>query len=414
MSVLACVLSTGEELLFGSTIDTNGAEISRALLRIGIRTKLRLTVGDQEDAIINGLKQGLNEADIVIMTGGLGPTDDDLARTAVSKLLNIPLEKDSDAEAHIIDVLTKVGLRVEKNELRQAYIPEGSTVIANEYGTAAGFGLKIERDGSPKLLFALSGVPVEMRQMLEDGVIPLIEQTFSESLRPIFIHRINTMGYSESEVQRIVHSIKIPKDVSVAYKAAEYIVSVIFYGEEESRLKNTAEEFKSLISKHKFLSEGEVTVQEALFAALKKRRATIAVAESITGGLVMDKITDVPGVSEFLKGGIVAYSPDSKTALLGVSETTIRDKTVYSKEVALEMARGAKARFGVDYSVSTTGVAGPVDISPEAPAGLCFIAVCGKNGETVRQFRIPGDRRTVRIRAANVAINLLRLAVLSN
>ncbi|MCX7703841.1 MAG: CinA family nicotinamide mononucleotide deamidase-related protein [Planctomycetota bacterium] len=413
MSISACVVTTGEELLFGTTLDTNGTELSRRLLSLGVHTKLRLTVGDKMADITNAIKQGLQEADIVVVTGGLGPTDDDTTRESIAHLLNLSLERDYEAESHLKDVLSKVKVSIGESELKQAKVPERSIVIPNRHGTAAGFALEVCVEGSSKLIFALSGVPFEMRQMFEDSVAPLIEQKFAGRLHPLSIRRINTIGYSESEVQGLVHSLKIPDTVSVAYKASDYIVSVMFYSEEEKEVERTAESFRQLLDRRKFLSEGDVSIQEALLAALKTGKGTFAIAESFTGGLIMDRVTSVPGISEFFKGGVVAYAADSKTALLGVSEKTIREKRLYSEEVALEMARGVKRLFGADFSVATTGVAGPADVSPDAPAGLCVVAVCGKSSEYVKRFRIPGDRQTVKSRASNIAINLLRLAFLS-
>jgi len=295
--------------------------------------------------------------------------------------------------------------------MRQALIPQTATVIPNEYGTASGFHLKLTTEGGGRHLFCLSGVPLEMRQMLDSFVIPRLKDLFGNRLRPLLLHRFNTIGYSESEVASLVGSLRLPDGVSVSFRASDYIVSVTFYGETEEELDGAVRLFRGAVEPRKLLSEGDVRPQEALFAALMERDVSVAVAESFTGGLITDRITDVAGASDFLRGGIVAYTEDAKTELLGVSEETIREKTVYSEDVALQMAMGVRDVLGADYGLATTGVAGPSDVSPKAPAGLCFFAVCGKTSKLTKKMRIPGDRRGVKRRAANVAMNLLRLAV---
>jgi len=405
------VISTGDELLLGDVVDTNGAEISRRLAAVGLRTVLRITVGDDESSLKSALGDAVGRADVVVMTGGLGPTDDDLTRFVVSDFFSLPLVVNEEAQKRIMSVLSRVGVSVGEAEMRQALIPRTATVIPNEHGTASGFYLKSEMEGGKRHFFCLSGVPFEMRQMLDSFVIPTLKNFFGNRLRPLLLHRFNTIGFSESEVASLVRSLKLPEGVSVSYRASDYIVSVTFYGETEKALDEAVRLFRGAVEPKKLLSEGDVRPQEALFATLKERNASIAVAESFTGGLITDRISDVAGASDFLRGGIVAYTEGAKTELLGVSEETIKEKTVYSEEVAIQMARGVRDVFEADYGLATTGVAGPSDVSPKAPAGLCFFAICGKKTELVRRMRIVGDRRAIKRRAANVAMNLLRLAV---
>lgn len=405
------VISTGDELLLGDVVDENSAEVSRHLTHIGLVGALHLTVGDDKKAIGDAIRYALNRADVVVTTGGLGPTDDDFTRSAVSELFSLPLKTDEEAEEDIRSLLSRIGGAVSEAELRQALIPQTAMRIPNEHGTASGFALTLQNAQGRRHLFCLSGVPFEMKQMLVSSVVPMLKREFAERLHPLLTHRLNTIGYSESELASLVLSLKLPSDVSVSYRASDYIVSITFYAEAKSSLEKAVSLLREAVEPARLLSEGDIKIQDALLAVLKERNVTVAVAESFTGGLVADRITDVAGVSKFFRGGVIAYSKEAKTTLLGVSETTIKEGTVYSEDVALKMAKGVKERFGTDYGLATTGVAGPSDASPSAPAGLCFLAVSGKQKEWVKRLNIAGDRRRIKSRAANVAINLLRIAV---
>jgi len=367
---------------------------------------LSRVVADNEALYGEMLHWALAAADVVITTGGLGPTVDDLTRRVVSRVTRKRLVTVKQAEDHIREILGRLGVRVTDAELHQALIPEGAEPIHNRHGTACGFVLKV---GST-WLFSLSGVPHEMEQMFKDGVLPHLKGTG----RPLYWRQFNTMGLSESELQTIIHGVDLPKGVRVAYTSQDFVVSLTVYTHDRKVLDEAASKIKAAIPEKRLVSEGKTALNEALFEALQKSNATVAVAESFTGGLLLDRITDVPGVSDFLKGGVVAYSTEAKKRLLGVSEESIKKHGVYSEEVALEMAKGVAERLGSDFGVGTTGVAGPEDEGPDLPAGLTYVAVWGKGQQKARRFMVPGNRRRVKSRAANIALNMLRLALLKS
>jgi len=400
----AAILASGDELVYGFVEERNSSWLAGRLLDVGIEPVFCGVVADNAALYGETLHWALAATDVVITTGGLGPTVDDLTRQVVARVTGKRLISVSEAEQHIRDVLQKLGVPVRESELRQALIPEGATPIHNRYGTACGFALQVGKTH----LFCLSGVPQEMEQMFEDGVLPLLKGTG----RPLFWRRFNTMGLSESELQAIVRGVALPKGVRVAYTASDYLISLTVYAHNEKLLDESAEKVKSAIPPKRLISEGKKALNEALFEALQAKGATFAVAESFTGGLLLDRITDVAGISAYLRGGVVAYSAEAKSGVLGVAKETIEKFGVYSLEVAEEMARCAAKRFGADFAISTTGVAGPQPAGPGLPAGLAFVGVYGNGTAKARRFTISGPRRSVKSRAANIALNILRLALL--
>lgn len=401
----AAVICSGDELVYGFVEDKNSIWLAGRLLSLGIEPIFHGVIADNAALYGETLHWSLAAADVVITTGGLGPTVDDLTRVVVSRVTGRRLITVKKAEDHIKNLLSRLGVCVTESELRQALIPEGAEPIFNRYGTACGFAVRV---GST-WLFCLSGVPQEMKQMFDEGVLPRLKGTGP----PLYWRRFNTMGLSESELQTIVHSVDLPKGVRVAYTSYDFLVTLTLYTRKKEELEKASEMLKVAIPSEKLVSEGSKALNEALFEALQEAGATVAVAESFTGGLVIDRITDVPGISAFFKGGVVAYSLDAKKELLGVSDKTLKEKGVYSEEVAVEMARGVAERLGAELGVGTTGVAGPDAESPGSPVGLAFIAVWGRGKKWVKRFMIPGSRRDIKSRAANIALNMLRLTTIS-
>jgi len=403
------ILVSGDELLYGLIVDRNADWLARRLLRRGYEPVLVLEVGDDLERYGAALRFAVSAADVVVTTGGLGPTDDDLTRQVVAEVAGAPLERNEEAAEHVKAILERVGVALGRDEMRQALIPAGAEIIPNERGTACGFSLTTKApDGRAVALFSLSGVPGEARQMYETGVEPRLP-----AAAPVVWRRLNTMGLSESALQQTVRSLDLPSEIRVAYQAADYIVSATFYGRDATVVDAAFARLVAAVEPRRVVSEGEVTLSEALLAALRLRSRSVACAESFTGGLAADLITDAAGVSRFFRGGTVAYSAEAKIATLGVRPETVESHGVCSERTALEMARGARRLFRADFAVATTGVAGPDDLGPELPAGSAFFAVVGPDDfvRTLRK-RIPGGRRDVKLRAARTAVNVLRLAVL--
>jgi nicotinamide-nucleotide amidase len=396
------ILSIGDELLTGAVVDTNAAAISAALFGSGFRVERRLTVRDDEAEITAAL-QGLAERhDIVVATGGLGPTSDDVTARAAAKATDRRLILNDEALAHLRSVVPDERLRG-LNE-KQALLPHKCRVIPNPVGTACGFWLTHEGT----LFLFLPGVPREMDRMLADTVVPLLRERFpgEERLRR---RRFTLLGIEEAEVNELLKDIPQPRrGVTLAYRARFPFVEVTVRGEgEAAELFNRAQtETLKKLSDHVVAMDDE-TPEENVARLLRESGFTLSLAESCTGGLIAKLITDIPGSSAYFREGAVTYANEAKTRALGVPAPLIDEKGAVSSEVAMAMARGIRAASGSDLAVAVTGVAGPGG-TPEKPAGTVFIALADRNGCRSKRYLFPGDRDQIRTATAYTALDWLR------
>jgi len=407
------ILAVGTELLLGQIVDTNSAWIAEQLAAAGIDTMEQRTVGDNLDRIVTALGEMLARADALIVGGGLGPTPDDLTRDALAALAGVPLRRHPELVAHIQAVFAARGRAMTENNLRQADLPAGATAIPNPYGTAPGIRFELGPSAGPlagKVVYALPGVPYEMRPMLTDHVLgDLVARAGHRAV--ILSRSLKTWGASESALaQRIAARVEAQTNPTIAFlargvegivvrltaKAASEAEAVALLDAEEAVLR-------PLLGDLLFGRDDE-TMESVVLARLEARGRTLGVAESVTGGLVTARLAAVPGASRVLRGGIVAYATEVKRALLGV-----RAEQVVSGPCAREMADGVRRRLGADVGIAVTGVAGPTTQDDQPVGTVWFGLALGDAEPEAHQTRLPGDRERIRQFGAISLLNLLRL-----
>lgn len=407
------VVSVGTELLLGQIVDTNAAYLARVLSDLGISLYRRTTVGDNMDRLLAALLRALNDADIVITIGGLGPTMDDITRDGLAAAMGDTLRMDEAIAERLRRFFRSRGMPVLESNLRQAMVPTHGRALDNPNGTAP--GLLFEKDG--KIGIALPGPPNEFIPMVENHVAPYLRE------------KTGNVGTIRSKVLRVVgvgESVAEDKLKDLMQDANPTVAPYAKVGEVHLRVTakaDTAEAAERLIAERAALvrerlgdaiyGEDEETLEQAVVALLKVRGQTVATAESCTGGLVAQRITDVPGSSAVFPGGVVVYSNEAKTDLIGVPAEMLARVGAVSPEVGQALAEGARRRFAADYGIGITGIAGPDGGTPEKPVGLVYMAVAHEGGCDVEQANFIGSRQIVRHRASTTALNMLRLRALT-
>jgi len=373
MSAVAEVLSIGDELVHGALLDTNAQYIAQQLEPLGVAIQRFTVTSDEPAAMRQAVAEACQRADVVIATGGLGPTLDDRTREVVADLLGETLVFDEQSWAQVAGWLQQRGRPVPDSNRRQAFRPRSAVAIPNPVGTAPGFAVRLQR----ARLFALPGVPVEMRAMLADTVLP--ELSAMPGLMPVAQRWLRILGPSEAALGERIATFMVPGRMpAVGITASGGLLTIRVVGRAATAAAAaalcdaTVAELRPLVAPWLF-AEGEVEVPHAVVQHLAGQRRTLAVAESCTGGLLATRLVDVPGASAVFAGGVVAYANASKTALLGVAPGWLEQHGAVSEPVAAAMAAGARRRFGTDLAVSTTGIAGPDGGSPAKPVGMvCF------------------------------------------
>jgi nicotinamide-nucleotide amidase len=403
------VLTIGNELTSGKIQDTNSAMIARAIHLQGWILTRMISVGDDNDAIRDALEYLLSHVDALIVTGGLGPTADDITTAAIAGAFGLELFTDATVLADIRGIFEKRSLRWTENNAKQALFPQGARIIANPAGTAAGFALFRDK----KVIAVIPGVPAEARKMLFDGVIPLFREGFDDSALQVRTRIFRLSGISESSVDESV----------AADNLASMGISVGFYPNfPENQLVLMAREASAEVAEAKLAAASrkiEMRLGDYIFARddeslagniariMTEKKLTLATAESCTGGLIANRITDIPGSSAFFERGIVSYSNTAKTALLGVPEEVIGAHGAVSEKTARLMAEGIRRSSGTDLALSVTGIAGPAGGTEEKPVGTTFIALAAGNKTFCRHYAFRWDRRRNRIIASQSALLML-------
>jgi len=413
-SVTAELVSVGSELTSGHVTNTNVCYLSQRLAECGIQTAFHTTVGDDAERMAEVLRTACRRADVVVVTGGLGPTRDDFTRDIIAQVAGRTLLCHQPSVEDIREKFRRFGATLTENNLQQAYLPEGAEVIPNRRGTAPGFALRIGR----ALLMTLPGVPREMRLMFEQWVEPYLRR--QGYCRGVHVTRqLHCYGAGESAIDtRIRHLMAPDHNPVVALLAQEGTITVKLTAsagtpeEAERLLEATEGEVRELLSHLVFGRDGE-QLEDAVVRLLLEQGKTLAVAESCTGGLVSSMITRVAGVSAAFLTGVVAYSNHAKVALLGVPEALIAKHGAVSAEVARAMAEGVRERAGADLACAVTGIAGPTGGTAGKPVGLVWMAVAEEAGTETFDRRFRGSRTEVQLRAAKTILNHLRLRLLS-
>jgi nicotinamide-nucleotide amidase len=401
------LINTGSELLLGFTVNSHLNYIARKLFGIGRRLNRQTTVGDDRAEMRAVVAEALQRSDVIIITGGLGPTADDFTRNVVAGLLGRKLARDEAVAAHIGERMRKRGIKLPDSIYVQALVPEGAQVLLNANGTAP--GLAIEHES--KLVLLLPGPPRELEPMFENQVLPLLHKRVGAQARPD-CRVFKVVGLAESLVEEKVAPVLADlAGIELGYCARMGEVEVRIL----SNLKSVADEaerrIRTALGDHIF-GMGEDRLEEVVVGKLIAARKTIAVAESCTGGLIANRITNVSGSSEVFINGLVAYSNESKVRLLGVSEATLERHGAVSDEVAREMAEGVRARSKTDLALSTTGIAGPAGGTPEKPVGLVYIGFATSKETVVQRHMLLLNRETFKFFASQIALDLVRRELL--
>jgi len=399
------VLIIGNEILACDVLDTNSVLIRRRLSEIGVEVEQVTTVGDEEERICRAIEDAFERAGVVIATGGLGPTHDDVTKRAFTRLFGRRIVLDQEILKDLKTRFERRGARISEVILEQAKVPEGLRIIKNRVGTAPGFHL----DDGDRHLFLLPGVPHEMEAMLADYVLPLLGQLAEGS----GIHRLTlrTTGIPESE---LFSRLKALGDLDyLGFLPTQYGVDIriTVKGEKgEEKVQAIAEAIRQRVGEFVYGTDGE-TMEEVVGSALLARGLKIAVAESCTGGLIANRLTNVPGSSAYFERAVVAYSNESKIQLLKVPKRLIDIHGAVSPEVAEAMASGIREIAGVDIGLSATGIAGPTGATPKKPVGLVYIGLSTVEKTVSERFQFGEERLINKERMAQVALDMVRRAL---
>lgn len=408
------LVSVGTELLLGNIVNTNARYLSEKCAMLGLNVYYQTTVGDNEERLSEVIRTALNRSDIVVLNGGLGPTEDDLTKETCAKVMGLPLVKD----AHTEERLKEYYRGRKKEELpdsnwKQALIPEGAVVFDNENGTAP--GLVVEKDGKTAIL--LPGPPGELYPMVEKQLCPYLQNKNSEV---ILSQMIKICGYGESKVEEMILDLidKQTNPTLATYaklKEVHLRVTARAASEEEAKklLKPVVKEIKKRFGDAVYTTDENETLQDAVVKLLKKNELTVTTAESCTGGLLAGTLVSVPGVSDVFKEGFVTYSNKAKRRHLDVSKSTLRKYGAVSAQTAKEMAKGGVFATDADVCVAITGLAGPDGATPEKPVGLVYIACYMNDKVQVEEFHFKGNRQKIREQSVVQALDLLRRSILA-
>ncbi len=403
------LLLIGEELLKGERQDQHLRYFGKILQSIGICISSCFFVGDEEDRIAEIVRARLPGTRVLFVCGGLGPTEDDVTRSAVAKGLGEPLEFSESSWEEIQSYFTKAGRPISKANRRQAYFPKGAVPISNWVGTAPGFS--IEKSGC--LVFVLPGPPRELIPMVKNVALPRLGRIFHRE--SVFSETFRTTGIGESTlaslIEHILHRYEM-FDFSYLFSASgvDIIARDRRSTEGKAVLDKHAEalehELKRILG-HKLYAKGTTLFEAVLGEVLARKGMTLSVAESLTGGLIGKRLTDVPGSSRYFLADVVSYSNESKIEMLGVSQATLMRVGAVSEEVCIEMAKGVRQKTGATWGLSTTGIAGPDGGTEEKPVGLCYYGLAWQGGETAKKAVFPGDRYYIRERVTYASLYLL-------
>jgi nicotinamide-nucleotide amidase len=416
------LINTGSELMLGRVLNTHQQWLCRQLADLGYVVTRQVAVPDTGSDIQQAVREALARADLVIATGGLGPTSDDLTRDLVAQLLGKELREDAAVLAHIRSFFESRKRPMPERTQVQALIPEGAMVLHNPHGTAPGLAMEVRpnpfrADGQASWLIMLPGPPRELRPMFTESVVPLLQRALP--LAGSFVCRtLRTTGIGESVVEEKIggplqHWVEAGLDLGYCARPGQVDVRLAARGDDAERQVSGAEAVvRGLLSSHIYGAEDE-ELETVIVRMLTERKATLALAESCTGGGIANRITNVPGASVVLLAGLVTYSNAAKQKFLGVRAETLDQHGAVSKPVAREMAEGARQQTQADYALSVTGIAGPSGGAPGKPVGTVFIGLAGPTGTLVERSLNPYDRETFKQVTAQQALELLRRTILS-
>ena len=410
----ASIITIGDELLIGQVIDTNSAWMAQELNKAGIRVARRVAVADVWDEIWTALDQEQKHADIILITGGLGPTADDITKPLLCKYFDGKLIVDEGAKQNVLDIFNRLNRPIIDRNLKQAEVPDVCTVLQNKRGTAP--GMWFNKDG--KVFVSLPGVPYEMKGLMEDDVIPMLVNLFKF---PTIVHKtLLTAGVGESFLAELIQDFEkaLPADIKLAYLPNFGMVRLRLTatGFDATATKKAVDEqfenLKSLVAAY-LVTDVDEPMEKVVGKLLLSKGKTMCTAESCTGGYIAHLLTAISGSSKFYDGSVVSYSYQAKEDLLQVDKTTLETKGAVSEEIVLQMAKGALQNIKSDYVIAVSGIMGPDGGMPDKPAGTVWIAVGNKERMEIQKLYFRFDRtRNIQLTATN-ALNLLRKFILA-
>jgi nicotinamide-nucleotide amidase len=412
------IVTIGDELLLGFTVDTNAAYLARELAAVGVEISHRSSVGDSAEAIASAVREGLDRSAGVITTGGLGPTSDDMTKPAIASLFGREMRRDDAVLRSLEERWLRMGRKapLPKSNVSQAMIPEGAEIIPNAHGSAPGIWLEDERG---RWVAMLPGVPREMRGMVAEELLPRLARRNEGAQNVVISWTLRTTGIAESALADLLGDLGrsvdglapafLPSvegvDLRLTSRDAPQAVAL-------TRLEHAVAQLRTAIGEHVY-GEGAVDLAAVVLDICRARGIRLAVAESCTGGLLGARITSISGSSDVFLGGVLAYDNSVKVGMLGVDQSDLDAHGAVSEEVAISMAHGVRQRLSADMGIAVTGIAGPGGGTPEKPVGTVWIALDGRV-RAARRLRLIGDRAEIRQRAAQAALDLVRRHLLKD
>lgn len=405
------IITIGDELLIGQTIDTNSAWMAQQLNKVGFHISRRVAIGDNWDDIWNTLEEEESKNDIILITGGLGPTSDDITKPLLCRYFGGNLVVNDQAKQNVVEIFTKKLNRplLERN-LKQAEVPDVCTVIQNKRGTAP--GMWFEKNG--KIFVSMPGVPFEMKGMMDEDVIPALTKRYT--IHPIQHRTLLTAGIGESFLAEMLVEFEksLTQDIKLAYLPNYGMVRLRLSATKDlsdaTILDNYFDSLKTIV-KDFLVVDKDISLQEAISEKLKSTNKSLALAESCTGGYISHLITLIPGSSQFFLGGVVSYSNDLKSGLLGVPNSILKEFGAVSLETVKEMAEGVRLRTGADFGLAVSGIMGPTGETPEKPLGFVCVAFSSNEKTEATTFRFRFDRKRNIELTAVYALDFLRKSI---
>jgi nicotinamide-nucleotide amidase len=402
------IIAVGSELLTPQRTDTNSLYLTEKLNSLGILVRFKTIVGDSREDLAAVLRTGLARSSLILLTGGLGPTEDDLTREVVADVLGRPLREVAEIRRRIENRFARLGRKMPENNLRQAQVPEGAEWLENQNGTAPGIWIEHQKH----IVVLLPGPPRELEPLFDSACMPRLARVATGGLILTRVYKV--VGLPESEVdQRIAPISRGYENPATTILASLGSIDVHLRARAatadraEALLTELGDKIELALGDHVYSTKGE-SLEEVVGMYLVMRQKTVAVAESCTGGLLAERLTRVPGSSNYFLGGVVCYKDELKTKLAGVPAAWIEAHGAVSQPVAQALAEGVRARTGASIGIGITGIAGPSGGSPEKPVGLVFIALADERGTQVREFRFPGSRERIRQWASQMALEMIR------
>jgi nicotinamide-nucleotide amidase len=409
--MIAELITIGDEILIGQVLNTNAAFIGEKLLSIGIKLERITTIGDNEERISQSLQRALQEYDIIIVTGGLGPTHDDITKKVLVKFFQTELIMNEQVLNHVKSIFEKRKMQMRPINEEQAMIPKNCKVLFNEVGTAP--GMQFNYNG--KDIFVIPGVPHEMKYLIDTHVIPYLREKNTDIIKT---KTLLTTGIPESSLFTLLGDINdLTKNADIAFLPSPrgVRIRIMVRNNDESFVTNELNRIENKIrekANHFIYGEGDIEIEEVIGRLLKSKNLRLAVAESCTGGMIANRITNISGSSDYFERGVVTYSNESKTSILKIPRDIILEKGAVSEEVATLMAKGIRELSGSDIGLSTTGIAGPTGGTPSKPVGLIWIGYSDKFESIAKSYFLGENRLIFKERASQIALDLLRKQLL--